>query len=251
MRTLPDINRGSVIEYYIPSKVDMKKLAEEMSQDDLTTLYTLLIEATFQVVDGITRESGKLTKCLRVVDLIDVKINQKYCKMEANAAAIFEDSYPQLVGSMVIVNPPRWFYFFWRMFRILLPKRLKEKINFASPIKNPSDKKLFYDYISEEDLPKRYGGKNEVWPPKFAGEYYEKKSVKKHTVSFNEEEEAGRCQGKPLHRFNKSITGTSSFNIGISLRMKSLRMSLSKFSMGASFRRGISYRDNDTFKDSA
>lgn len=102
--------------------------------------------------------------------------------MEANAAAIFEDSYPQLVGSMVMVNPPRWFDFFWRMFRILLPKQPKEKISFASPIENPSDKKIFYNHISEEDLPQMYGGNNEVWPPTFAGEYYEKKSVKKNIL---------------------------------------------------------------------
>lgn len=241
MHTLPDMDRGAIIQYYIPSKVNMKKLAEQMSQDDLTTLYTLLTEATYQILDAVTRESGRLTLLLRVVDLSDLKMNQKYNKMEAKAAAIFEDSYPQLVGSLLIVNPPSWFYSFWRMFKFLLPSRLKEKINFASPLKNPSDTKLFLKYLSEDNLPKRYGGKSDVWPPKFAGEYYNKKARRHTLVSISDDDGAARCQGEPQHKFNRNVTGRSSLNAGkLSRRLSLRRLSLSAFRMGTSFRRGVS-----------
>jgi len=239
MHTLPDMERGAIVQYYIPSKVDMERLVRDMSQDDLTTLYTLLTEATYQILDTITRESGRLTSLLRVVDCTDLKINRKYARMEAKAAAVFEDSYPQLVGSLLVLNPPRAFQHFWNIFKYLLPRRLKEKINFASPLKDAGDKKLFYKYISSENLPKRYGGASDVWPPKMAGSYFEKERAL--------HQDAGRCQGEPQHRFNKNVTGKSSFNLVRSGRnlveaasSQSRRLSLRNFNMRASFRRGAS-----------
>ncbi len=47
--------------------------------------------------------------------------------------------------------------------RNIMPKRLVSKIDFIRPDKNDKERKRLYKYITEENLPLCYGGKNAGW----------------------------------------------------------------------------------------
>lgn len=70
----------------------------------------------------------------------------------------FEDFYPQLLRVMYILNAPRFVQTMFRFFRPLTPKRFVEKFNFIDPMKYPKDAELLLKHMSQEHLPKRYGG---------------------------------------------------------------------------------------------
>lgn len=167
LQTIPDHNRGPIL-FCDVGQIDMDGLAEEMQEEAMTEYLIHLNEAYYQVLDGITRRTGRLTKLFKFIDMGNVqlrKMNRTYLKRDAAINKVLEDYYPQLLGAMVVVNGPGWLSAFWSMLRPFFPKRLVEKIDFL-PSNRKSKKYLkpVLRYISEEHLPERYGGKNQQWP---------------------------------------------------------------------------------------
>eukprot|EP00565_Helicotheca_tamesis_P007860 CAMPEP_0185724872 /NCGR_PEP_ID=MMETSP1171-20130828/1231_1 /TAXON_ID=374046 /ORGANISM="Helicotheca tamensis, Strain CCMP826" /LENGTH=310 /DNA_ID=CAMNT_0028392821 /DNA_START=93 /DNA_END=1025 /DNA_ORIENTATION=- len=178
MHTLSNKDRG-IISYILLAKVAIKEIAEELSDEELQDIYLYLNECQFQVLDATTRRTGRLTKALRVVDMTDMalrKFDLSYAKKDLAASKATEDYYPQLLGSMLIVNGPSWLDRVWIILRPLFPRRVTAKINFVSPKKRPQDVKPFLSYTTKDDLPTRYGGNNEEWPLACAGALFEKHS---------------------------------------------------------------------------
>ena len=68
-----------------------------------------------------------------------------------------------------MVNAPDWITVPFRAFRPLFPSRLVQKLDFVLENKNIPFSEKFIRYISKENLPVRYGGDNEIWPPPYAG----------------------------------------------------------------------------------
>lgn len=167
MVSLPDENRGT-IHYVLLNKFDMKKFGKKFSEEDTLNVYILLNEAIYQINDSTSRRTGRLTKHLKVTDLTDVPfqhLDLGVLKRDSRAAKAIEDFYPQLLGSSFFINPPTWVNTLWYILSPLIPKKVHEKMKFLSPRSNTKDKDLFYKYISDENLPAMFGGKNTNWPP--------------------------------------------------------------------------------------
>jgi len=49
--------------------------------------------------------------------------------------------------------------------RPLFPKRFVEKIDLISPTKNPAEARRIRKVITPANLPTRFGGNLDVWPP--------------------------------------------------------------------------------------
>lgn len=178
---LPDVNRGLIL-YCDVGQVDMDKIADEVSEENQMDSLLYSNEATFQVLDDVTRRTGRLTKQLKMIDMGNVsvrKMNRAYLKRDAACSKALEDYYPQQLGTMFVANGPAWLSTFWSALRPFFPKRMVEKVDFLPSIskikkaKN-SDKYLkpILRYVSEEDLPERYGGKNQEWPLPNPGHYF-------------------------------------------------------------------------------
>ncbi len=170
MITLHDPDRGPVL-YVDGGKIDQNAMAETMD-DEKTILYNLHYnEAIYQVLDHVTRKTGRLTRHLKVIDLRDVSLlsmNRAYLKRDGTSKKVLQDYHPQLLGSVYIANAPTWMTTLWTALKHFFPKRSVEKVEFlASESKLKSNKayiKPLLRYVSEEDLPERYGGKNKEWP---------------------------------------------------------------------------------------
>ena len=48
-----------------------------------------------------------------------------------------------------------------------MPKRVVSKMDFIYPDKKEKERNRLYEYIDEEHLPVRFGGKYEEWPVAF------------------------------------------------------------------------------------
>lgn len=80
---------------------------------------------------------------------------------------IMEDVYPQLLEKVFICHAPTWVQVPWRILRPLMPKRVVAKVDFINPDKKRNERERLYEYIDEEHLPVRFGGKYETWPAAF------------------------------------------------------------------------------------
>jgi len=176
MFTQPDPDRG-VVQIIFPGKIDMTGVVDNMTADELLEGYLLGNEVVFQIVDEVTRRTGRLTKVLRIMDGSDFALssfNSDYIKRDAAANKQLEDFYPQLLGTVVYANMPGWAHAIWRMFKPFFPKRFVEKVAVVQPLKYPKDTKYFLKYVSKDKLWEKYGGDNSTWPVEPMSHLWEK-----------------------------------------------------------------------------
>ena len=100
-------------------------------------------------------------------------LDRDFVKRDGAAAKANQDFYPQLLGSVLVVNAPSWLYTTWSVLRNFFPKRVVSKFGFVAPQKSKRDVKRFEQYWALEELPERYGGNSPFWPPPYAGARFE------------------------------------------------------------------------------
>ena len=159
----PDPDRG-VLVFLDISDWDFDGMMAGMSNEQVKEHSLYLNEAVYQILDEVTRRTGKLTKLTRILDLGTFsffKINYKFSRRDAAIQKQIEDYHPQLLEKIYIFNPPSWFNAVWQVMRPFFPKRFAEKLDvaYSSKLHTPLLKQ-----VSEANLPERLGGKNKEWP---------------------------------------------------------------------------------------
>jgi CRAL/TRIO domain len=167
--SVPDTKRG-VVAFLDFAGVDHHKLLENVDQAALLSTFCYLNEWSFQWVDYVSRTTGRLTKSVRLIDMINFSfssLSYEGIQRDGKVMGIMEDCYPQLLQSLFVCNPPAWIHIPWKICRVIMPKRVVSKIDFIVPAKNKKERMRLFPYISEEKLPVRYGGMHEPWPVHF------------------------------------------------------------------------------------
>ncbi|KAL6637748.1 hypothetical protein ACP70R_025320 [Stipagrostis hirtigluma subsp. patula] len=72
---------------------------------------------------------------------------------------ILQNHYPERLESAFLFNPPKVFETFWKVIKIFLDPRTKEKVNFVY-LKDEESMKAMHKYIDPEVLPAEFGGKD-------------------------------------------------------------------------------------------
>ena len=164
---VPDPKRGVVGFLHLAGR-NQHRMAETLSEQDYFEAHLFSTEWKFQWLDYLTRSTGLMTKYLSIVDCTGCHrgmMNKHSKHMDSQAAKTMEDKYPQLLGSMLIVNAPIWINVIFAIIKPFVPKRLLERINLIKPSKKERDLHQLQEYISLSDLPERYGGFLNEWPP--------------------------------------------------------------------------------------
>merc|ERR1711935_839367 len=175
--TQPYGDRGPVM-YCDIGQLDQHGIVEGINEEEMKEMAFFVNEAVYQILDETTRRTGRLTKLTKVVDMGTTsfrQMNRTYIKRDAACSKALEDYHPQLLGCMLICNSPSWLSGVWAVLKPFFPKRVVEKIDFLPSSKGKGSKKAseaFLKYVSEENLPERYGGMNKEWPLPCASERY-------------------------------------------------------------------------------
>ena len=167
---VPDPERGVVV-FLRMAGIDHHELVERLDESQWLPAYVYMNEWTHQWLDYITRTTGRLAKCVRIVDCSDLsmrQVNSANQKREAAVMTAMEDCYPQLLSGVYICQAPFWIQIPWRMFRPFLPTRLVSKVDFIAPKSYSSERQRLWHHIADVHLPPHLGGKNKLWPDGFA-----------------------------------------------------------------------------------
>ena len=172
---LPDKDRG-IFMYVDSGKIDHNLKAKSISIEEEIDMNMYFKEAVFQVMDDVTRRTGRLTKMLQMIDMDNFSFRDLnlVAKREGAVNKALEDYYPQNLGCMLIANCPSWMSTIWVAIRHFFPKRVIEKIDFLPPLSKLKKSKETYlkpitKYVAVEDVPERFGGMNKEWPLPCAG----------------------------------------------------------------------------------
>lgn len=166
MYAQPDCDRG-LVQIIFPAHYDMEKALKCLNHEETLDLCLMANETIYQILDEVTRRTGKLTKLLRIMDASDFEMtsfNREYAKRDSAVNKQLEDLYPQLLGTVVVANAASWVNKVWKLFKPLCPKRFTEKIAFVQPLKSATDVEYFLKYVSRNNLWERYGGESSDWP---------------------------------------------------------------------------------------
>lgn len=164
---LPDMRRG-VVMFLRMAGVDAEAVYDNLTEQEQIATYLYQVEWTYQWLDYVTRTTGRLTKSLRIVDCqgysLSTLTNRRVQRRNVKIASLMDSHYPQLLGSLLVVNASPWIHQPWRLLRPLFPKRFVEKVDFIDPSSRYADLLKMLRYASKGFLPVRFGGLNKVWP---------------------------------------------------------------------------------------
>ena len=142
--------------------LDVVKCMQHVTRDEYAMLIATMNEWCHVTCDRATRATGRLTKTCRVLTLkrADSRklIHQEYLKRDGAVAKEIEDCYPQLLGSVIILDPPRWILAVWRGLKYLFPPRFVEKLDLISSSSVKEVERRVLKFAALEDLPTDLGG---------------------------------------------------------------------------------------------
>jgi hypothetical protein len=158
--SLPDKKRGVVGFFKFAGFVPGASSVVSKEAWDYAFIYCS--EWTHQRLDYVTRTTGLLTKSIRLIDMEGVgmkHMNRKDAKQDGDIMGLMEDCYPQLLQTIYICNAPMVIHAVWSVFRAIMPKRVISKIDIIEPRTNEKERKRLLKYITDDNLPLRFGGK--------------------------------------------------------------------------------------------
>lgn len=95
-------------------------------------------------------------------------MNRAFLQRDGASSKASEDYYPQLLACIMLMNTPTWLSTFWSLLRRVIPKRVVDKVDFLPSVaklkSNHKALKPILKYVSEENLPEKYAGRNTQWP---------------------------------------------------------------------------------------
>ena len=156
----PDPARGPVLLCTF-ARCDFHAAAAKLGRDEYAACMRATNEWFFLQCDRVSRETGRLTRSLRVVQLKGIAVrslNRTWLNMDAAVARDLENCYPQLVGLVVCLDPPSWALAMWRAVKVLFPARLIEKILIIPRSARAELERKLQRFVALEDLPELYGG---------------------------------------------------------------------------------------------
>jgi CRAL/TRIO domain len=164
---VPDAQLG-VVCFFSVGGIDQHGLVKNVDESHWLPTIMYVSEFSHQWCDYLSRTTGRLTSSVRIIDASNVTLSGlslENSKRDSRAMKVTEDCYPQMLQSILVVRAPAWIQVPWRVVRPFFSKRVVEKIDFLTL--DARDRSRLLKYISLENLPVRYGGKNETWPLDF------------------------------------------------------------------------------------
>ena len=165
MHCLPHPDRG-IVSFVVLSGLDMHAMGKLKPEDSLRG-HAAFTEWSYQMIDAISRRTGRLTKASRLIEMRGMRIgaiDRTYIQQDGANSKATEDYYPQLLSAVYICHPPSWIQVLWRLSRPFFPKRFVDKVDIISPSTNPNEAARLKRHLAPKDTPARFGGELQVWP---------------------------------------------------------------------------------------
>lgn len=151
---------GNILYFERPGnggKCHPKAFVEKYGLDVIGRWHIASVEAGRARMAASNYTAARVTMIIDLLDLGDCGTSMiKFARL---LASIDQDNYPEQLSRMVIINAPGFFQAVWRLVRLALDDRTKDKIRLVGK----DYKSTLLELIDEENLPSFCGGKNDSW----------------------------------------------------------------------------------------
>lgn len=143
-----------------PGKIQLDKLTKVMNNERLELHFINDYERLMNdIFPACSKAKGELvSNTLYIIDLKGVSarmMSSKIYELLKIATKIGQDNYPEILGTMFIVNTPLFFHGAWSLIKGFVDEKTRKKVH----ILGSNYKKELLQVIDENDLPDFLGGK--------------------------------------------------------------------------------------------
>jgi len=125
---------GEPIHLEVIGKVNVDKLLDSLSLDQLVEHTISFIETRAEHLDTLSRLHGRIVRSVQILDMSNFGLHQlKHVKSMSLIHSIIKagtKNYPESLSKAVFVNTPTSFHTFWPAISLLLRKNTLAKVNF-------------------------------------------------------------------------------------------------------------------------
>lgn len=138
-------------------KCHPKHFVEKNGLDVIGKWHIASVETGRKRMEASNYESPRVTMVIDLLNLGDCGTSMiKFARL---LASIDQDNYPEQLARMIIINAPSFFQTVWRLVRLAIDDRTKDKIRLVGK----DFKEALLELIDEEYLPTFCGGSNDSW----------------------------------------------------------------------------------------
>lgn len=150
---------GCPVSFMKISRLNPVSFMGNISQDMLSEYYLCLFAKKFEMYHQLSKESNCIIRGIRIFDLEGLGMQHLSREMQAYLKSVLGPAnkyFPEHLYKAFIINAPSVFSVGWSLIKGFLPERTIKKVEVLG--KDYKDRLL--QFISEEELPIIYGGKN-------------------------------------------------------------------------------------------
>jgi len=157
--------QGNVLVHIPFGKMDMKKGIKVHGKDEGYQMALYYVEKVFQLALAESAGSPTMKRLSVIIDFQDLSYTQlvsvEVIELILSSLKMFEQNYPEFLGTGFLVNTPAIWYMLWNMAKPFLHQRTQEKciITGSNPLKVVE---ILQMYIDPKSLPSKYGGHVEL-----------------------------------------------------------------------------------------
>jgi hypothetical protein len=149
------IHNGELVSFEHTGKLRIRDLMAKISETDLLTFFCYLMEWNMIKLTQISRKYKKLSRMIQIKDLDGISLFQASSKkgMDLFGAVnkMLHEVYPETLSRLVLIHTPSIFGILWRMFRGIIPKRTRSKMEVYST--RHKSRSVLHSLTSAEELP--------------------------------------------------------------------------------------------------
>ena len=136
-------------------------IAEGFSEEDILQHLLFCYLFTFQRIDNRPWPKGKTVKIMDIDGLQMSHLGHPGFKFITNIANVLAIMFPQRMHQCIFVNVPSWWSMAWRIMSPMIPEKVRSQMQMFGKNNSEKAKLALLEWIDDESLPTKYGGKND------------------------------------------------------------------------------------------
>lgn len=145
-------------------------IAEGFTEEDILQHLLFCYLFTFERIDNRPWPKGKTVKIMDIEGLQMSHLGQPGFKFITNIANVLAIMFPQRMHQCIFVNVPSWWSMAWRVMSPMIPEKVRSQMQMFGRNSPDKAKKALLEWIDEDSLPTKYGGKNDSFDSEYENE---------------------------------------------------------------------------------
>ena len=135
-------------------------VADGFGEDDMLKHLLFSYIFAFRHLDSRKWPKGKTVKIMDVEGLQMSHLNTPSFKFITQIAGALAVLFPQRLHQCFLVNAPTWWSMAWRLISPMIPEKVRAQMQVFNKKNKDKAKAAMLEWISEDELPIKYGGKS-------------------------------------------------------------------------------------------